>query len=86
MVIPGWEHWKKSLSFHMEFGFCSLAFESFLRQAVCVHLFNRYLLGADYVPGSILGTEGRAVNKTDKIPVFVNLCPSRGETDNKEMR
>lgn len=40
-----------------------------------IHLFNRYLLSASYVPGAVLGTEGAAVNNMEGggIPGYMEL-------------
>lgn len=40
-------------------------------EALVNHLFNKYLSRASYNAGSILGTKGTAVNKTQKSP---QLC------------
>ena len=38
-----------------------------------VHLLNKYLLSARYVPGIVRGTGGHLGNKRDKIPALVEF-------------
>ena len=47
------------------------------------HLFNRYVLSISYVSDSVLSTGNREVNKTDKIPVLMQLTTGGIHTANK---
>ena len=50
----------------------ALIYEISLRNLV-IHLVNRYLLSAYYVPVIVLGTNDRAVNRAGKIPALKEI-------------
>lgn len=60
-----------------------MAFSQLELAMVFIHSLNKYLMSVCYVPNSVLAREDTAVNKTGKIPAFVEPIFSR-ETDYKQ--
>lgn len=48
-----------------------------------IHLFNKYLLRADYMPGSVLGGGDPGVNKIDQNVCLCELTFQKGSQKNK---
>lgn len=50
-----------------------------------IHSFNKYSQGASFVPGTVLGTKDTAMNKTDKVLIFMELILWLRETDHNHI-